>query len=106
MADEKWIAGLKPDMPISEAARLTLNLRLRVVRDRLPAAVFQAEEDTENVHQLRVSTRRAGAAVRLFREYLPPGLGKRLRRELRSLRRAAGEARDWDVFLDLLRPRL
>ena len=56
MADEKWIAGLTGDMPAHEAAQRTLSLRLGVVRDRLPAAVFHADDDIEHVHQLRVGT--------------------------------------------------
>lgn len=106
MADDKWIAGLAADMPTSEAARLTLALRLGAVHDRLPSAVFRADEDSENVHQLRVSSRRAGAALRLFADCLPERLYRKTRNALRALRRSAGEARDWDVFLDMLQTRL
>src|SRR5438552_2313389 len=102
MADEKWIAGLRGDMPGSEAARRTLTLRLGAVRDRLPAAVFHADEDVEHVHQLRVSTRRAAAALRLFADCLPERMHKKTRKSLKALRRSAGEARDWDVFLEML----
>jgi CHAD domain-containing protein len=106
MADEKWIAGLFADMPAHEAAHLTLNLRLGVVRDRLPAAVFHADDDIEHVHQLRVGTRRAAAALRIFAACLPERLHKKARMTLRALRRSCGEARDWDVFLDMLQARL
>lgn len=106
MADEKWIAGLTGDMPAHEAARLALDLRLGVVRDRLPAAVFHADDDIEHVHQLRVGTRRAAAALRIFASCLPERLHKKTRKSLRALRRSAGEARNWDVFLDMLQSRL
>lgn len=106
MADDKWIAGLAGDMPAHEAARLTLNIRLGVVRDRLPAAVLHADDDIEHVHQLRVGTRRAAAALRIFTACLPERLHKKTRQALRSLRRSAGAARDWDVFLDMLQARL
>lgn len=106
MADEKWIAGLRGDMPVSAAARLALAVRLGAVRDRLPAAVFHPFADIEHVHQLRVSTRRAAAALRLFADCLPPRLDKKARKSLRSLRRSAGAARDWDVFLDMVKSRL
>jgi CHAD domain-containing protein len=105
MADEKWISGLCGDMPVREAARLVLTLRLRVVLDRLPAAVERAAEDVEHVHQLRVGTRRAGAAVRIFADSVPAKLYRRANRALRAIRRAAGAARDWDVFLDMLEAR-
>ena len=106
MADEKWIAGLHGDMPVNAAAKLTLTARLGAVRDRLPAAVFHADADIENVHQLRVSTRRAAAALRIFADCLPARLCERTRKTLRSLRRSAGAARDWDVFLDMVQTRL
>ena len=53
----------------------------------------------EYVHQLRVGTRRAAAALRVFENALPRKLLKATKRTLRRLRRAAGDARDWDVFL-------
>ena len=80
--------------------------RLGVVRDRLPDAVFHAEEDMEYVHQLRVGTRRAAAALRIFRRLLAQAPRRKTRKNLRTLRRSAGEARDWDVFLDMLQTRL
>jgi CHAD domain-containing protein len=106
MADEKWIDGLKGDMLADEAAQRTLNLRLGVVRDRLPAAVFHADDDIEHVHQLRVGTRRAAAALRIFAACVPERLHKNTRKTLRALRRSAGEARDWDVFLEMLQSRV
>ncbi len=105
MADDKWIAGLDANAPISAAARLVLGVRLGVVRDRLPDAVFHADEDAEHVHQLRVATRRAGAALRIFAECLPARLYNKTRKGLRTLRRSAGAARDCDVFLADLRAR-
>ncbi|MBM3997191.1 MAG: CHAD domain-containing protein [Planctomycetes bacterium] len=105
MADEKWIEGLQSSMPVTEAAGIVLALRLEAVRERLSAAVFHADDDIEHVHRLRVSTRRAAAGLRLFADCMPARLAKKTRQALRSLRRAAGEARDWDVFLQLLRPR-
>jgi len=100
MADGKWIDELSGDMPLTAAARLVLTVRLGVVRDRLPLAAERADEDVEHVHQLRVATRRAGAALRIFAAVLPERLHRKARRTLRRLRRAAGAARDWDVFLD------
>jgi CHAD domain-containing protein len=105
MADEKWISGLRGDMPVAEAARRVFTVRLGAVLDRLPWAVEHADEDIEHVHQLRVGTRRAGAAVRIFADCLPAKLYRQTRRVLRAVRRAAGAARDWDVFLDMLNAR-
>jgi len=106
MAESKWIGDLSGDVPMSTAARRVLELRLQAVAERLPAAVFSADEDIEHVHQLRVSTRRAGAAVRIFAECLPPKAHTAIRKKLRTIRRAAGEARDWDVFLEAMTERI
>lgn len=99
MAEGKWISGLTPEMPADEAARVVLSLRLSAVRHYLPLAAERAAEDIEYVHQLRVATRRAGAAVRIFRDLLPKKATRETKRILRALRRSAGAARDWDVFL-------
>lgn len=102
MAQGKWISDLKPDTPLAEAARHVLFVRLQVVRDYLPRAALEADKDIEYVHQLRVGTRRADAALRIFANCLPKKSYRKARRRLKKLRRAAGAARDWDVFLDEL----
>jgi CHAD domain-containing protein len=99
MAGGKWISGLTADTPTADAARRVLTVRLELVRDLLPPALHEAEQDPEHVHQLRVATRRAGAALDIFAGCLPAKAYKHARKELRRLRRAAGAARDWDVFL-------
>ena len=101
MADGKWVSGLTRGLPADEAAKAVLSARLAAVRKALPAAAHEPD-DPEAVHQLRVTTRRAAAAVRIFRDFLPGRRRREARRVLRSLRRAAGDARDWDVFLDFL----
>ena len=100
MADGKWLDGLTGDVPVEEAARVALTVRFGVVRGLVPLAAERAFDDVEHVHQLRVGTRRAGAALTLLGDCLPKKLRKRAKSCLRSLRRAAGDARDWDVFLE------
>lgn len=99
MADGKWIPDLTRAMPIAEAARRVLQARLQVVGQYLPLAMNASEQDTEYVHQLRVGTRRAVVALRLFKNCLPAKEFRTTRRKLRKLRTVAGAARDWDVFL-------
>ncbi|MBY0514433.1 MAG: CHAD domain-containing protein [Gemmataceae bacterium] len=99
MADGKWITGLSPGMPAAAAARAVLAARFRLVRYYLPLAVERPYADAEHVHQLRVGTRRAAAAVRVFRNWLPGKHRRPVEEYLRTVRRAAGDARDWDVFL-------
>jgi CHAD domain-containing protein len=105
MANGKWISELNASMPLADAARRGLNVRLQVVHHYLPLALEHWTEDAEHIHQLRVGTRRAGAALSIFRCCLPGKLHKNLRKHLRKLRRAAGAARDWDVFSESLRLR-
>jgi CHAD domain-containing protein len=105
MADGKWISELDATTPLVDAARRVLTVRLQVVHDQLPLALHRWTEDCEHVHQLRVGTRRAGAALRIFEPCLPGKTFKKINKRLRQLRRAAGDARDWDVFAEALAER-
>ncbi len=71
MSDEKWITNLAPETPAADAARRVLSVRLAAVAARIAPAVDRSAEDVEHVHQLRVATRRAAAALRIFAECLP-----------------------------------
>src|SRR5262245_38593647 len=102
MADGKWIPGLTSETPVVQAARRVLSIRLDVVGRYLPLAAWHPEDDVEFVHHLRVATRRTAAALKLFRDCLPKKRSKEARKQLRRIRRAAGAARDWDVFLAAL----
>lgn len=99
MAEGKWINGLGAAMPVEDAARVVFAARFEVVRHYLPLAATKPYEDVEYVHQLRVGTRRAGAALQVFALCLPRKHLRAAKQSLRGLRRAAGDARDWDVFL-------
>lgn len=102
---EKWLTAVGPDAPITRAARKALKVRLAAVEHFLKQAgqvSGQADDDAEAVHQLRIWTRRATAALRLFDDVLPRRTAKWLKRKLRSIRRTAGEARDCDVLAERL----
>jgi CHAD domain-containing protein len=99
MPGGKWIDGLTATTETVDAARRVLSVRLEVVREELPPAVRESENDPEHVHQLRVATRRARAALDIFACCLPSKVYRAAKKQLRDVRRAAGEARDWDVFL-------
>jgi len=98
----KWISDLTAATPVVQAARRVFCLRLQTVRDYLDLALRASEQDSEYIHQLRVGTRRAGAALKIFSLCLPKKAYKSARKHLREVRRAAGAARDWDVFLKAL----
>jgi CHAD domain-containing protein len=95
----KWIDGIAADTPLSSAARTALTPRLRLVWFYLKRAARHHERDVEYVHQLRVCSRRAMATVAVFESVLHPRRSKRIKRYLRHIRRAAGDARDLDVLL-------
>ncbi len=99
----KWIGGIHADTPLAEAARRALRVRLKAVEAMLPLAAKSAEEDDEHVHRLRVATRRAATALRIFRGCCEKASSfPRMRRGLRRLRRAAAAARECDVHRAML----
>jgi CHAD domain-containing protein len=59
-------------------------------------------DDLEDVHKMRVATRRQRAAWRMFGEYLRKGRTKAYRNGLRDLARRLGAVRDLDVQLETL----
>lgn len=81
----------------------------RVIKQRVRAAVQYWEQvakrdepRVEDIHQLRVWSRRAIAAVQLFAPFLDPEPAAELTRILNKARKQAGKARDCDVLLKTL----
>src|SRR5262245_21087180 len=99
---EKWVQGVSRDDRTIDVAVRTLEGRLGAVLYFLPLAVEKADEDAEYVHQLRVWTRRATAALRLYEELLPRRRCLWLKKQLKRVRRAANNARDCDVLIERL----
>jgi CHAD domain-containing protein len=98
----KWISDLTVETPVADAARRVLTFRLEAVRDCLGQALREQGKIAQSIHQLRIATRRATAGLEVFSECLPAKVHKAAKRQLRGIRRAAGEARDWDVFVERL----
>ncbi len=101
-AEKNWSDRLHGDTPCVVAARLVLRRRLCAVRRWFPRAVERHEEDLENVHQLRVASRRGEAVLEAFQAFCGPRLFERVRKRLRGIRQAAGAARQHDVASVLL----
>jgi CHAD domain-containing protein len=101
-ASGKWIEGIGPETTVIDAARRSLEVRLAVVAHTLPMAAHLAEHDIEHVHRLRVATRRAAAALKLYWDWLPQKSARWIKKRLRQIRRAASEARDLDVLIERL----
>jgi CHAD domain-containing protein len=95
---DKWIDGIAPGDRIRQVAKRSLRARLDAVRRYLPLAAERAGEDVEHVHQLRVWTRRAQAALKLYADLLPRRRAAWIQQQLKRLRRAASTARDCDVL--------
>lgn len=86
--------------PLAERVVETLGSRLARVGDLLDRV---AKDPTpKHVHQLRVATRRAQAAL----DATAPQRGRKLRRKLSKIRRKAGEVRSLDVAIEWLNGRL
>lgn len=101
MANAKWITDLNPEMSVRKAAKTALSQRYDLLGTRLRTA-RESEASPEAIHQLRVATRRASAALSVFGDCVARKLRRRQKRLLRRFRQAAGAARDWDVFLEYL----
>ncbi len=78
--------------------------RLRREFDELLARqpVDNTPPSPEDVHRMRIATRRLRVALRLFRRMLPKE-AKGFRKELRRFARALGEVRDLDVYSENFR---
>ncbi len=94
----KWIDS-RPDESPGDVARRALKRRVARMSHYAELAVSEAATETENVHQLRVSSRRAAAVMDIFAAWLPREPGGWMRKKIRKVRKAAGEARDCDVLL-------
>ena len=95
-----------PSMPLSDAAPILLRQRLKTV-ERLVDEMSQHDAgDARAVHQMRVATRRAAAAIRLCQPCLKERTRKRCRRALRKIRRAASIERQRHVQMQMIGSRI
>jgi CHAD domain-containing protein len=90
---------------LADQARSVLEPRLKSVARFLARAARQRPRDVEHVHKLRVASRRALAALSVFEAILPEKRARWWRKRIKQVRRAAGEARDQDVLIGLLKKR-
>ncbi len=100
-------AEMRADSPISadhsvdEIIGATIGACIRQFISNWPA--FETSTGPEPVHQMRVSMRRLRAALALFqREFSCATFGV-LRGDAKRIASAMGEARNWDVFAELVR---
>lgn len=79
-----------------------MRARLDEVWQSLRRVATKKRPKKKRVHELRVATRRAGAALELFEEFLPRRRAAWFGKQLGKMRRAAGDVRDLDVLADRL----
>lgn len=89
-----------PERPLGQVVARALLVDLdRMVRHE-PGT--RRGEDVEELHQMRVATRRLRTTLKTYRPVLDAGWADALRERLRSTAAALGEVRDLDVLLDRL----
>jgi len=90
--------GVAPDDVLAEAGRKVL--RFHFARMLAKEVGTRSGAQIEDLHGMRVATRRMRAAWRVFGGGFRPGRTKRLRDRLRVLAGRLGAVRDLDVLLD------
>jgi adenylate kinase len=88
--------GLAPDDSMAEAARKTFWLHFQRMLYHEPGT--RLGEDIEELHDMRVATRRMRAAYQVFSDYLDKDYMAPFLKSLRRTGRALGAVRDLDVF--------
>jgi len=90
--------GLLADDTMAEAARKTFYFHFQRMLYHEPGT--RLGEDIEELHDMRVATRRMRAAFRVFGDHLDMKQLKPIRKGLRRTGQALGNVRDLDVFWD------
>jgi CHAD domain-containing protein len=92
--------GVQADDHIAEAGRKVMRFHLARMIEREPGV--RSGVDIEDVHKMRVATRRQRAAWRMFGTSFRNGRTKPYRNGLRTLARRLGAVRDLDVLLEAI----
>ena len=87
---------IQPSDTMTEAAVKTLRFHLAKMLEHEEGT--RLGEDPEELHDMRVSTRRMRMALRVFADYLDPDVLRPVLKGLRRTGRTLGAVRDLDVF--------
>ena len=90
---------IEPDASIGRVALAVLRRQFAALLAKEPGT--RLGDDTEELHDMRVASRRLRAALSLFEEFLPPSAAK-LADDLMWLGQTLGAVRDLDVQLEQL----
>jgi CHAD domain-containing protein len=98
MAKAKKIPYLNPNQPLGICLQKILKTRFDEMIQFEEGTLLG--EDIEMLHGMRVASRRVQAVLKIFHGAFPKKKFKDEYAEIRSLIRALGEVRDYDVFID------
>lgn len=98
MAKAKKIPYLDPEQPLDVSLRKILRTRFDEMISFEQGTIEGS--DIEALHDMRVASRRVQAVFKIFRSVFPKKKYKAEYEEIRSIIRALGEVRDYDVFID------
>ncbi len=90
--------GVLPDDAMSEAGRKVLRFHFERMLEHEPGT--RLGEDIEELHDMRVATRRMRSAFDVFSPYFDPGALQPFLKGLRRTGCALGGVRDLDVFME------
>jgi hypothetical protein len=90
--------GIKPDDSMPEAGRKILRFHFAHMLSHEKGT--RLGEDIEDLHDMRVATRRLRAAFEIFNPFFKPKTIKKHIKGLRAIGRALGRVRDLDVFME------
>ncbi len=93
--------GVLASDTLAEAGRKVMAFHFERLLAREPGT--REGRDIEELHQMRVATRRLRAAWRVFGAAFDPADARRLKRPLRVVATALGAVRDLDVLLEIAR---
>lgn len=98
MAKAWEVVGLGPDVPLGRCARLILATRFREMMSYRDGTL--RGEDIEQLHSMRVSSRRLRSAMRNFRDCFEPDEIRTHSERMRDIAATLGAVRDLDVRID------
>ncbi|CAN5457071.1 hypothetical protein BH10ACT11_BH10ACT11_13220 [soil metagenome] len=100
MAKAQQIEGLEPQLAYAEAAALALTVRTKEMVDHSREVLSMTE--IENVHDMRVASRRLRAALEIFAPCFDAKEHAQVLGEVKAIADALGERRDRDVAIEAL----
>ncbi|GLR66377.1 inorganic triphosphatase [Acidocella aquatica] len=95
------VAGLQGEPVLDGAIGALINACLGQFIANWPA--FESGDAVKAVHQMRVAMRRLRSVLGLFQRAFPSAGFTVFREQARNIANAMGEARNWDVFAELLK---